>query len=395
MKIIDDVFPAYINAAIGPCSNLRRFVAEKDYFSQRGYVFTWFSRDFMLNDKRINETIDFSKGLGFRSSLKRFFKKSSILSVLFQIREAREAEKLMRLYINQGRKADIVVVHDIHSAYYYLKHNKDNNTKVVYFNESDGLGLNMLFQSYPKMKNTLYGKWLEKKMLYVNNHIDKLVFISHKSKSNFIGQNPTYEISKVTSFHNGIENRSILRKNDEPKYKFNLCTTGTVCARKGQYLIIEALEKLCNNDRKDIHVSIIGDGNDLDNLKSKVAILGIEDHVSFLGFIPNSEVHSYLCGCDIYILMSNSEGLPISIIEAMRAGLGVISTPVAGIPEMVDETNGVLINPNSDELASVFRHLGDYDWKWMGGNSRARFEEEYTFSKMIESYCNVMDELTK
>ena len=93
--------------------------------------------------------------------------------------------------------------------------------------------------------------------------------------------------------------------------------------------------------------------------------------------------------------MSNSEGLPISIIEGLRAGLGVISTPVAGIPEMVKADNGILINPDSNELANVFSHIDDYDWTTFGKNSRKLFEEEYDFTEMISSYCDMMDGLFK
>ncbi len=395
MKILDDVFPAYINAAIGPCSNLRRFVNEKDYFNKRGYEFTWFSRDYMLNGGNISEAVDFSKGLGFRSKLKRLFKKSRLFSVLFQVRETREAEKLMKAYLKGQRDADVVIVHDLYSAYCYLKHNHKTNSKLLFFNEGDGLGLNMLFESYPKLKKTLYRKWLQHKVDFVNDHVDKIVFISHKSKDNFLKSNPSFDKSKVASFHNGIEDVPFVEKENTSGFKYSFCTTGTVCARKGQYLIIDALGKLSKEEVEDMHVKVIGAGNDLEMLKNKVGEYGLSDHVEFTGYIPNAEVHRHLCNCDIYILMSNSEGLPISIIEAMRAGLGVISTPIAGIPEMVDSSNGVLINPDSDELADVFRHIGDYDWKRNGENSRKRFLEEYTFSKMIESYCNVMDELTK
>jgi glycosyltransferase involved in cell wall biosynthesis len=61
--------------------------------------------------------------------------------------------------------------------------------------------------------------------------------------------------------------------------------------------------------------------------------------------------------------MSNNEGLPISIIEGM-AGLQIISTKIAGMPEMLDyKYNVFLIEPREDELLNLFKSLNDYDLK--------------------------------
>lgn len=394
MKQIDDVFPAYINATIGPCSNLRRFVANKDYMLQRGYEFNLFTRDFLLGGS-LQEPVDYSKGLGFRSYLKSVFRKSGLFSVLFQIREQREAEKLMKAYLALDRDPDVIVFHELDSAYYFLKHRRGKKAKVCVFHEDDGIRMKMTFESYPKLRHTLWAKRRFKKSEWVDNQVDRNIFIAFISKNNFERENPTIPSVRNVAFHNGID---ILQVNEVPRvtdYKYNLCITGTVCKRKGQYLIVEALRMISEDARKKIHVSVIGEGNDLDALKEKAQAYGIENNISFLGLMPNSEVHNYLCGCDIYILMSNSEGLPISIIEGMRAGLAVISTPIAGIPEEVGDDNGLLINPDASELASIFENMDSYDWKALGVASRKKFEKEYTFNAMISSYCDVMDNLFK
>lgn len=392
MKQIDDVFPAYINATIGPCSNLRRFVANKDYMLQRGYEFNLYTRDFLLGGS-LQAPVDYSKGLGFRSYLKSVFRKSKFFSVLFQIREQREAEKLMKAYLALDRDPDVIVFHELDSAYYYLKHRKGKKAKVCVFHEDDGIRMKMTFESYPKLCHTLWAKRRFKKSEWVDNQVDRNIFIAFISKDNFVKENPAIPSAKNVAFHNGID---ILPVNDVPRvtdYKYNLCITGTVCKRKGQYLIVEALNMISDEARKKIHVSVIGEGNDLDALKEKAKVYGIEENISFLGLMPNSEVHNYLCGCDIYILMSNSEGLPISIIEGMRAGLAIISTPIAGIPEEVGKDNGLLINPDAKELAVVFENMDSYDWEALGEGSRKKFEKEYTFHAMISSYCDVMDNL--
>ena len=394
MKQIDDVFPAYINAPIGPCSNLRRFVANKDYMRQRGYEFELFSRDFLFNENK-DAPIDYSKGLNFRSSLKSFFKKNRILSVLFQLRERKEAERLVKAYLAFNRDPDMIVFHELSGAYYYLKHRKNKKAKVGLFHENDGIRLKMTFESYPKLRYSLWAKNEMRRSKWVDNTVDLNIFISNISRDNFRKENPDIPEERIVAFHNGID---IIPICDVPRvsdHKYNLCITGTVCRRKGQYLIVEALNQVHPEARNKIYVSVIGEGNDLEELKEKTKRYGLENNVTFLGLMPNSEVHKYLCGCDIYILMSNSEGLPISIIEGMRAGLAVISTPIAGIPEEVGEENGLLINPDANELAKIFERMDDYDWKAMGVESRKKFEKEFTFKAMISSYCDVMDNLLK
>ncbi len=395
MRIIDDIFAAYINATIGPCQNLRRFAANQAYLNERGYQLNLYTHDFLINQKVDGEPVDFSKGLNFRSRLKQMFKKSKIASVLFQIRENRVAKKLVKAYLKLDRNPDVVVFRNFCEVNYYLKHRGDKKAKVVMFHEDDGIRLKMIFQSYPKLEGTLWAKIRRKESERIDNIVDRNVFIAFKSKENFMKENPEIPQEHIVAFHNGIDFLPYQKNKRITDFKYNLCISGTVCERKGQYIIVDALIKSPKEVRDKIHVTVIGTGADLEMLKSKVMNNDLGTNVTFLGNVDNSKVHGILCGCDIYILMSNSEGLPISIIEGLRAGLGVISTPVAGIPEMVKEDNGVLVNPDSDELAKVFANMDSYDWERFGKNSRKLFEDEYDFSRMISSYCDMMDELLK
>ena len=96
------------------------------------------------------------------------------------------------------------------------------------------------------------------------------------------------------------------------------------------------------------------------------------------------------------MLVSYEEGLPISIIEAMRAGLGIIASNVGGIPELVSPNeNGLLIEPNGVQVQGILERLSQYNWSDMGKISRKKFEQEYTFEKMRESYCLMLDDISK
>lgn len=395
MKQIDDIFDTYINSTIGPCQSLRRFIANQDYLNKRGYQLNLFTRDFVINGNQDKAPVDFSKGLGLRSYLKNLFKRNTLASILFQVRVRKEAEKLVDAYLKLNRHPDVVVFRSLYEAHYYMQQRVNNDCKVILFHQDDGIRLKMLLKSYPKLKGTFWEKKLRKWSEKLDREVDRNVFIAYKSRDNFAQENPDILKDNLIAFHNGINDLPYVEKERVSDFKYNLCVSGTVCERKGQYIIIDSLIKSPYEVRNKIHVTIIGTGADLDVLKSRVAENGLEKNVTFLGNVENSKVHDILSGCDIYILMSNSEGLPISIIEGLRAGLGIISTPVAGIPEMVDNTNGILINPNSDELANVFAHIDEYDWKTYGKNSRKRFEEDYDFKNMLSAYCDMMDGLFK
>jgi glycosyltransferase involved in cell wall biosynthesis len=92
---------------------------------------------------------------------------------------------------------------------------------------------------------------------------------------------------------------------------------------------------------------IIGDdrGPHAELIKDELLRLDLKGHVYLLR--PRDQVHELLGAADIYICSSHSEGLPLSLLEAMSAGLPVIATRVGAIPDVIDESNGLLV-PSQD-----------------------------------------------
>lgn len=392
MKKVDVIFPAYINATIGPTGTLRRLLANKEYIAERGYELQLFTYDF-LKSKGTAEKVDYSRGLTFRSKMKNWIKKSSLFTVLFVKRKQKIAADLVKLYAVQGRKPDIVVFHELDACYAYLKLVPSDAKKVCFFH-SDGKRWDMLLKSFPALKHSFYRRVIDKRYDFVLHALDRYVFIAKVGQENFLQENPWVDRTKTVFFHNGIEDKPVLPKSRDDGFKYHLCSTGTVCRRKGQYLIIEALNRMEPEVKRQIHLSLFGIGPDLAVLQERVKECGLENQVTFYGNVPNQEIHEKLCQEDIFVLMSNNEGLPISIIEAMRAGLPVISTPIAGIPEQVEPLhNGLLVEPDAGELAEVLNRISEYDWQQMGANSRKRFENEFSFEQMLKAYCDMLDGL--
>jgi glycosyltransferase involved in cell wall biosynthesis len=113
--------------------------------------------------------------------------------------------------------------------------------------------------------------------------------------------------------------------------------------QKGLSYLIDAVPEICARE-PTVHVVLIGDGPLRAQLEAQADRLGVEDRVHFVGF--TKDVPRWLNALDVFVLPSLFEGLPLSILEAMAAGLPVVATAVDGTPEAVDDgVTGILIPP--------------------------------------------------
>jgi len=131
---------------------------------------------------------------------------------------------------------------------------------------------------------------------------------------------------------------------------------------------------------------LVGDGPDLTRWQQWVEKRGWFGRVVFHGL--SFDVSAHLEAAEIFILASRWEGLPMSILEAMRASLPVIASNVGGVNEIVVEgQTGTLVAPeDAAALAGALARLiadRDLRQRW-GQNGRARFEAEFTFDLMLE-----------
>ena len=411
---VDEVFPVDIRASIGPAGTIKRLFQNRDYFRSRGYEMTIFANHFthsmgLMNYFELREmtelpqqrTYAIAAGGGtkkrWQSRIKQWAHDTRLFGYLFlRFKEQAGMAKMTQAYIDMKRRPDIVVFHGYGECDYYLKNrDKDDKAKVVCFLHSDGRDITMTYNNYPKLVGTKLMKRLYDNYMHAITNSDRIVYISKLAVDAFLELHPDFDRSKIFTAVNGIDDKSLLHVEPSSKFKYRLCTSGTVNRRKGQYIIIEAMKRISPEILKDTHLTIMGLGSDYARLVSDVESSGLNGHVTFQGNVPNPQMHEKLSAENIYCLMSNNEGLPIAILEAMRAGLPVISTKVAGIPEQVDERNGILIEPEIDLLSDVLNHLPEYDWEKMGRASRLRFEKEFTFQRMLSDYAAVFDSLNK
>lgn len=196
---------------------------------------------------------------------------------------------------------------------------------------------------------------------------------------------------KLVTIRYGISNLPITQANPliEPP---RLIMVARFNEQKDQTTLIKALHCL---KRNDIHLDFVGSGPSMESSRYLAQSLGIADNISFLG--DRKDVSNLLAKSQIFVLSTHYEGLPISILEAMRSGLPVVATNVNGIPEEVSHGESGLLVPPSDEqaLASALEMLIDSPElrQLMGNAGRQKFLQEFTVERMITEIESVYKQI--
>jgi colanic acid/amylovoran biosynthesis glycosyltransferase len=152
---------------------------------------------------------------------------------------------------------------------------------------------------------------------------------------------------KIRIVRCGVD-RAYLHASEEVGFGDGLVCVGRLCEQKGQMLLIAALHKL-KSAGIECKVVLAGDGEFREQVEALVAEFNLQQQVTITGWISGEQVKRELQRARALVLASFGEGLPVVIMEAMAMGKPVISTYVAGIPELVaDGETGWLI-PAGDE----------------------------------------------
>jgi len=202
---------------------------------------------------------------------------------------------------------------------------------------------------------------------------------------------------KLVVIHNGLDPAGFIgyRVNEdmtasvgtiEPVVTF----VGRLRAPKDPFTLIRAFSKLgCGR------LVIVGDGPQRRKLHELVDELNVAKRVELIG--ERSDVPDLLATSDIFVLTSNWEGLPLTIIEAMMTGLPVVATSVGGVPELVEDgVTGFLVpREDSEALAEVFQKLlKDPELRRrMGQAGREKAARDFTLERMLYATKKMYEEV--
>ncbi|WP_437586197.1 glycosyltransferase [Sorangium sp. So ce1000] len=160
-------------------------------------------------------------------------------------------------------------------------------------------------------------------------------------------------------------------------------------------LLRAAAAGILSGDSDDARLLLVGDGPEAASLRALAEGLGISDRVIFAG--ERHDVPRLLSASDVFVLSSKSEGLPLSMVEAMTTGLPVVSTAVGGIPALIADGETGFLVPSEDEgaLAAKLAALkGDPTLsEAMGKRGRKLALRRYSAERMMASYMDIYETL--
>lgn len=138
-----------------------------------------------------------------------------------------------------------------------------------------------------------------------------------------------------------------------PNCKCFVCV-GRLTAQKGQLVLIDAFSKLLASGH-DAKLVFVGDGEMRPLIEQKILELNLQKHITITGYVSEADVRQYIKNSRTLVMPSFAEGLPMVIMEAFAVGRPVISTYIAGIPELVRvQENGWLVPAgNTEALAAA------------------------------------------
>jgi len=223
---------------------------------------------------------------------------------------------------------------------------------------------------------------------------------------------------KLITIHNGVkiiqndadvrqedsERRGIINTQDDAtdnasqQKLIKIVFVGRLGKQKDPLLLLEAFNILPNELQNRSQVSIIGDGPKREMLEKFVKENNLEDRVEFLGGISRENVFKTLRKSDIFVLISNWEGFPYTIIEAMSCGLPVIASDVGGIREAVNDDCGILVKRGDEEaIKNALEKLlkNPSLAKEMGEKSRARVKKEFSLEKTLRETEQIYKEILR
>jgi glycosyltransferase involved in cell wall biosynthesis len=187
---------------------------------------------------------------------------------------------------------------------------------------------------------------------------------------------------RVVTVHNGMPDVPPALRADPGRSPARLIMVARFETQKDHPTLLAALGGL-----RDLpwEIDLVGDGPLMGEMQARAEALGVADRVRFLG--QRRDVGQLLAGAQASLLATNWEGFPLSILEAMRAGLPVVASDVGGIRESVKEGETGYLVPRGgvEELRDRIRRvLTDAELRVrLGRSGRARFEQEFTLERSV------------
>lgn len=298
-------------------------------------------------------------------------------------------DNFTRIRLNKHRKgigiADLWLLFKL--FYYRLKYRPD----VVHLHSSKMGALGRVAFNKKKTVYTVHGfdsvRKSYRRFLIIEkllkSRVARIVGVSQYDldglKEEGITQNTTYIYNGVPDYYNltPIYNTQFVEKLDNIKTRYSkiVMCVARISEQKRFHLFLEIAQQIPQN-------AFVWIGN-------KEEIKDLPSNVFCLGEVSSAQV--YLKFADLFILPSNYEGLPMSLLEAMSFGKPIVASAVGGIPEVLNKGNGFAVENEIDIFVDKINYIFSDNsiYEQMSRKSREIYLENHTIEKMVENYLAI------
>lgn len=191
-----------------------------------------------------------------------------------------------------------------------------------------------------------------------------------------------------------IENTPQSLKNDN-KQTVRFLNIANLIPLKGQENLICAFAKTFKHF-DDVELVIAGNGVLKDELEQLIGKLELKNKVRLIGLIDRDEVIKQLDSCDVFVLPSHYETFGVVLIEALSRGIPVISTYCGGPECIVNESNGILVEPKNvnqlaDALLKMYENHNKYNKTTLRNNCLSLYGKEIFYKKIMNIYNEAIE----